>query len=74
MTDQTVTDLGGLQAPWNKEMTFQEVAYEGGYKMFRIRIKEGRRFTDLELDPDTALRFGALLKDWAGKNTGTPAE
>ncbi len=74
MTDQTVTDLGGLQAPWNKELTFQEITYEGGYKMFRIRIKEGRRFTDLELDPDTVSRLGALLNGWAEKNTGAPAE
>ncbi len=74
MTNQTVTDLGGLQAPWNKEMTFQEVTYEGGFKMLRIRIKEGRRFTDLELDPETASRLGALVNGWAERNAGTPAE
>jgi hypothetical protein len=63
----SVTDLATLEAPWNKHLTFQEVTYQGGLKLLRLRIREGKRFTDLELDPATAGRVAGLLGDWAGK-------
>lgn len=62
---QTVSRLDEIQAPWNKEITVDEVVYEGGFKMVRLRIKEGRRITDLELDVATAQRLGSVLGAWA---------
>ncbi len=63
---QTVSRLDEIQAPWNKEITVDEVVYEGGFKMVRLRIKEGRRITDLELDVATARRLGSVLDAWVG--------
>jgi len=64
-THATVTDLEKIEAPWSKQVTLQIVAYEGGMNALRMRIKEGSRFTDLELDPATAARIGHRLLDWA---------
>ncbi len=61
---QSVTGLDKIQAPWNKQITVEEVTYEGGFTMVRLRIKEGRRFTDLELDPETASRLAKILASW----------
>jgi len=58
-----------VNAPWNKELTISDATYEGGFKMLRIRIKEGKRFTDLELDHLTATHLAALIGDWAKANT-----
>ena len=63
----SVTDLDEIQAPWNKTVTLQDVVYEGGMSLIRIRIKEGSRFTDLELDPETAGRIGTALQAWASE-------
>jgi len=68
MSGQTITDKEVIQAPWSKEIQVQEVEYEGGFKMIRLRIKEGRRFTDLELDPATAAGLGNTLKSWVDEN------
>lgn len=68
---QSVSPLEVIQAPWNKEVSLDEVVYEGGFKMVRLRIKEGRRFTDLELDPETAARLSAVIGAWA---SGAQAE
>lgn len=57
-----------VNAPWNKELTISDATYEGGFKMLHIRIKEGKRFTDLELDHVTAAHLGELIADWARKN------
>ncbi len=63
---QSVSRLDEIEAPWNKTITIDEVVYEGGFKMVRLRIKEGRRITDLELDVATARRLGSVLDAWAG--------
>lgn len=62
---QAVNDLGVFDAPWNKKVTIQEMVYESGMKLVRVRIKEGSRFTDLELDPETATGIGEMLASWA---------
>jgi len=54
--------LAEYDLPWNKHASVQEIAYEGGMTMLRLRIREGRRFTDLELMPENA---AALAKDFA---------
>lgn len=67
MTDgQTITDIEEIEAPWNKQITVQTVAYEGGMSLLRLRIKEGKRYTDLELDPETAGRLTKVIESWAG--------
>ncbi len=71
MTDQTnsdISDIGTISAPWNKDIGLQEREYDGGFKMIRLRIREGRRITDLELDPLTAARLGGFLQTWAEDN------
>lgn len=68
MTDQTTTDIGTISAPWNKDIELQEREYDGGFKVIRLRIKEGRRITDLELDSLTAARLGGFLRTWADNN------
>ena len=65
---QSITDIEVIAAPWNKQVTVQEVTYEGGFKMVRLRIKEGKRFTDLELDSATATNLAGLLQAWSEAN------
>ncbi len=67
-TQETITDLETINAPWNKTMTLQEIAYEGGMKMLRLRIKEGKRFTDLELDIETLKKLNNSLSNWLTAN------
>ena len=66
----SITDLEIIAAPWNKTVTLQNVAYQGGMNMLRFRIKEGKRFTDLELDIQTLRQLNAALSDWLAANGG----
>lgn len=68
MNHPTTTEIEVINAPWNKELTVSEAEYEGGFKMLRIRIKEGKRFTDLELDFETAGHMAELMGKWAKDN------
>lgn len=61
-----------VNAPWQKELTISEATFDGGFKMLHIRIKEGKRFTDLELDPGTAAHMAELMANWAKANANAP--
>jgi hypothetical protein len=68
---ETVTRLERFQAPYGREVELLEVLYESGMKLLRLRIREGRRFTIMDLDPDTAAHWGSALSGWAARS-GAP--
>ena len=65
MSGETVSELDRFDAPWNKQVTLQDVRHESGLRMLRIRIREGARFTVMDIDEDTAARWGAAMSNWA---------
>ena len=38
--------------------------------MLRIRIREGRRFTVMDIDETTASRWNGVMRDWLMTTTG----
>jgi hypothetical protein len=54
-----------FNAPFNTELTVAEKPYDEGMSLLHVRIRQRTRFTDLELDPETAARLGRILLDWA---------
>jgi hypothetical protein len=42
-----------------------DVQFESGMRLLRVTIKEGQRFTQLDLDAETADRWGQTMLDWA---------
>ncbi len=52
-------------APYNRIVKMENVAHESGMQMLRLHIREGRRFTIMDLDKETALKMGKLLLTWA---------
>jgi len=65
VSDETVSELDRFDAPWNRQVTLQDVRHESGLRMLRIRIKEGTRFTVMDIDEDTAARWGKAMSGWA---------
>lgn len=68
MTDITATELEVVDAPWGRQLKLSNVAFEEGMSFLRIRIREGKRFTDLDLDPATAEHLGKAFLAWAEAN------
>lgn len=68
MSDERVKELDGFNAPWGKQVILQEVAYDGGMVLMRMRIREGRRFTIIDVDADTAARWGKAMCAWADQS------
>lgn len=70
MSEETKTRLDVLAAPYGREVRLEDVSFESGMRLLRITIREGRRFTILDIDGPTAAQWGKVMTDWAACHPG----
>ncbi|MBT3989273.1 MAG: hypothetical protein HON14_09650 [Rhodospirillaceae bacterium] len=71
MAEETTSEIAKFEAPFGRQITLQDVTHESGLQMMRIRIKEGARFTIMDIDPETAAKWGQFLGNWAVEKENT---
>jgi len=64
---EEIEDIKTIAMPYNKDVMFQNIRYENGFTMLRLRIKEGKRFTMIDLDPASATAVNELINEWLGQ-------
>ena len=74
MTDEKLTRLERFQAPYNREITLDDIVHESGMQMLRVTVREGRRFTIFDLDAPTAAYWGVALTNWSEKSESGRSE
>ncbi|CAA6604594.1 conserved hypothetical protein [Rhodospirillaceae bacterium LM-1] len=67
-------EMARFPAPWGREVRLIRLTYDSGFEMLRISIKEGKRFTTLDLDPATAVKLAGLMAGWAQAVPPQPSE
>jgi len=67
MTEEVVTVLTRIDAPYGRKVVLESVEHSTDMHLLRIRIREGNRFTVLDIDKDTALLWGAAMTAWASE-------
>lgn len=72
MSDESIKQLGDtLFAPYGRTIRHQDIMYETGLHILRIHIKEGSRFTVIDLDADTARNWSKIMANWADEDIST---
>jgi hypothetical protein len=66
---ESKTRIAALEAPYRREVWLDDVKFESGMHLLRVTIKEGRRFTQLDLDAATADCWGQTMLDWARRTS-----
>ena len=61
---EEIEDFGEIDAPYGKQLIFKTVSYDNGFNILRLRIKEGKRFTDMDLDVNTVKRWQEKFNEW----------
>lgn len=61
-----VIEVGRTNAPWGRELVVQTLAFDSGMRLARLRIREGHRFTMLDLDAATVEWLAAALRQALG--------
>lgn len=74
MEQTETTSLAHLTVPMGGQtIELQEIRYPGGgIPLLRTRIREGRRFTIFDIDPQTARDWADALQAWARTQNGLP--
>jgi len=65
VSGETKTRIAALPAPYGREIWLDDIRFESGLQLLRVTIKEGRRFTQIDLDPTTAERWAEAMRAWA---------
>ncbi len=63
--DSVVTRIDKFSAPYGKEVTLENVTYENDMRVLRIHIREGNRFTVMDVDAKTASNWASAMQAWA---------
>ncbi len=58
-------EIANYDLPYSRKAELREVTFEGGMKMLRLILREGRRITQVDLDADTAMALSDAMGDWA---------
>ncbi len=69
MNNESVSTLDQFDAPYGRQVTLDSVEHESGLRMLRIHIREGSRFTVMDIDEGTAVRWAAVMSTWC-RNEG----
>ncbi len=61
MAEETLKEIAELELPFRRRARIREVTFESGLRMVRLVLMEGKRITQVDLDPDTARQLAAIL-------------
>lgn len=64
-TPDSLEEIARIQAPYRREIVLQDARFDSGMRLLRIRIREGTRFTIMDVDPATATALASAIGDWA---------
>jgi hypothetical protein len=69
MRDEEQNLIEEFDAPYNRKIKLESIIHESGMVMLRMHIREGRRFTIMDLDAETAKKLGQHILTWAEAKT-----
>jgi len=58
-------EIANYELPYSRKAELREVSFDGGMKMLRLILREGRRITQVDLDADSAMALSDAMGDWA---------
>lgn len=70
MSAEIKTRIATVAAPYRREIWLDDVRFESGMRLLRVTIKEGARFTQLDLDAATADQWAKIMWDWTNATSG----
>ena len=58
-------EIARYELPYSRKAELREVTFDGGMKMLRLILREGKRITQVDLDADAAMALSDAMGDWA---------
>ena len=65
MSGETIEQLAVIAAPYGREVTLKQVTFDSGMVLMRVTIREGKRITSVDVDPETASEWSGYMAAWS---------
>jgi len=65
VNEEVVSTLDQFAAPYGRDIKLEAVEHDSDLHMLRLHIREGNRFTVMDIDRDTAVRWAKVMHTWA---------
>lgn len=57
--------MDSIEAPFGEVIELRQIIHDSGVPLLRVIIRDGGRYTKVELDPASAHRWGRTMQQWA---------
>jgi hypothetical protein len=57
--------MDSIEAPFGEVIELRQIIHDSGVPLLRVIIRDGGRYTKVELDPASAHRWGRTMQHWA---------
>lgn len=74
MSGEIRQPIAEIEAPYRRAIRLEDVTFDSGLHMLRVVVREGHRITQIDLDGETAARWGGLMSEWAARQPGGAGE
>lgn len=71
---EQISKLVKFAAPFGQEIELQQIVFNEGLPLLRVRIRERSRFTIFEIDAATAAQWARAMLEWASQQSGAATE
>ena len=58
-----------ITAPSGQVIELRQIFHETGVRLLRVIIRDGVKYSTIDLDAATAFYWGTQMRDWAGDST-----
>ena len=65
MSGETVREVENFTAPYGRQIKLEDVIFDSGMQLLRVTIREGRRFTILDIDAESADKWASAMSAWS---------
>ncbi len=57
--------MESIDTPFGEVVELRHILHDSGVPLLRVTIRDGERYTRIDLDPATAHRWGRVMTQWA---------
>lgn len=57
--------MDSIDAPFGEVIELRQIIHDSGVPLLRVLVRDGGRYTKIELDPATAHRWAEVMLQWA---------
>ncbi len=69
MSEEKIVERANHDLPYGRSLNIKDLSFESGMEILRLTIREGKRFTIVDLDKESAEKICNDISNWIDEKT-----